>query len=129
VGIPRITAKELIGNRKLLTVDKDYTINEIAKILSVENIRGLPVINDKGELLGMITSADVLKAVTNNDVNAPVSKYLRTNIVTVSYDEELIDIMNKMVKHNTGRVIVINDGKPVGIITRTDILKKIAALD
>ncbi|MEM1680888.1 MAG: CBS domain-containing protein [Sulfolobales archaeon] len=129
VSIPRITAKELIGNRKLLTVDKDYTINEIAKILSVENIRGLPVINDKGELLGMITSADVLKAVTNNDMNAPVSKYLRTNIVTVSYNEELIDIMNKMIKHNTGRVIVINDGKPVGIITRTDILKKIAALD
>ncbi len=128
VSIPKIPAKALISGRNLLTADKSYPVIETAKILSAENIRGLPVVDDDGELLGMITSADILKAFINNDSNAPVSKYLRTNIVTVGVEEELVDVINKMIKYNTGRVVVVDGGRPVGIITRTDILRKIAAL-
>ncbi|MEM4519992.1 MAG: CBS domain-containing protein [Sulfolobales archaeon] len=129
VSIPKITAKSLINGRKLLTASKNYPINEIAKILSNENIRGLPVINDNGELIGLITSADIIKAFINNDGNSSITNYLRTNIVTVSPNEELVDIINKMIKYNTGRIVVVDEGKPVGIITRTDILQKLAALD
>ncbi len=130
VSVPKITAKTLIDGRKLLTVDNNAIINDIAKILSAENIRGLPVMdNGKGELLGMITSADVIKAYIKNDDRAPVSKYLKTDVITVQPNEELAEIINKMIKYNTGRVIVVDEGKPVGIITRTDILKRIAALN
>lgn len=129
VSIPKASAKSIVNGRKLLVASKEHPINEVAKILITENIRGLPVIDNNGELIGMITSADILKAFVNNDPNAPISNYLRTNIVTVLSDEELVDIIHKMIKHNTGRVIVLNDGKPIGIITRTDILQKIAALD
>ncbi|MCS7108852.1 MAG: CBS domain-containing protein [Sulfolobales archaeon] len=129
VSIPKVSAKSIVNGRKLLIASKEHPINEVAKILITENIRGLPVIDNNGELIGMITSADILKAFINNDSNASISNYLRTNIVTVLSDEELVDIINKMIKHNTGRVIVLNDGKPIGIITRTDILQKIAALD
>ncbi|MEM0454189.1 MAG: CBS domain-containing protein [Sulfolobales archaeon] len=129
VSIPKITAKSLVNGRKLLTASKNYPINEIAKILSNENIRGLPVINDNGELIGLITSADIIKAFINNDGSSSITNYLRTNIVTVSPNEELVDIINKMINYNTGRIVVVDEGKPVGIITRTDILQKLAALD
>lgn len=129
VSVPKITAKMLINGRNLLTINEKATIKDAAKILSKENIRGLPVVdNGKGGLLGMITSADILRAFIEDDCNASVSKYLRTNIVTVEPDEELVEIINKMIKHNTGRVIVVNEERPIGIITRTDILRRLAAL-
>ncbi len=126
ISIPREPVKSLLKSRRLITTTTDASVRDIAKILSAENVRGLPVIEGSGKLVGMITSADVIRALINNDVDAPVTKYMRTNIVTATPDEDIYEIIDKMVKNNTGRIIIVYDGKPIGIITRTDILNRIA---
>lgn len=127
VSIPKEPVKSLLRARRLITIGANSSIRDVAKILASEGIRGVPVIDDSGKLLGIVTSADVIRALVNNDVDAPLTKYIRS-VVTVGPDEDLYSVIDKMVKQNTGRVVVVYDGKPIGIVTRTDILNRLAGL-
>jgi len=129
VSIPRENAGKILSNRKLVTIGVRASVMEAAKKLNIEGIRGIPVVNDNGELVGIITSTDVIKALVNNELDAPVVKYMRTNVVTASPDEDISEIISKMIKNNVGRVVVVYGSKPIGIITRTDILQRIAGLE
>ncbi|HIH71683.1 MAG TPA: CBS domain-containing protein, partial [Methanothermobacter thermautotrophicus] len=59
-----------------------------------------------------------------------VSDIMSKNIITVKQDTMIADAIEVMNKHNIGRLIVTDsEGRPTGIITRTDILDSIAGLE
>jgi len=63
------------------------------------------------------------------DLNAPVSKYMRRTVFTINERESLLEAMRIMDFYGVGRLIILNSvRKPIGIITRTDILRYILAL-
>lgn len=49
-------------------------------------------------------------------------------VITVEKDTNIYDAINIMTENNIGRLIIVDNGKPVGIVTRTDILTLIAGL-
>ncbi|MCX8131263.1 MAG: CBS domain-containing protein [Clostridia bacterium] len=145
-------AKEIMSSN-VVTVKTDATIGEIAHILTDNNISGVPVVNEKYEIVGIVTEKDLLY----KDVEPhfpPVVELLGGMIFLKSvkhYNEELRklvatraeDIMTKhvvtvdeetvvervaelMTEKDINRVPVVSKGKLVGIISRADIVRYIA---
>ena len=121
---------ERVATKKLITIKADTPLREAARILYSNGIRGAPVVDDNKRIIGFITTTDIAMVVANReDLDAPVSKYMRRNVFAIGINESIIEAMRLMDFHGVGRLVVIdNNGNPAGIITRTDILRFIIGL-
>ncbi len=129
VSIP----KERVGNlvsKRLVVLYKDQPLKEAAAILHRESIRGAPVVEDSKKVVGIITTADIIRAFYEGRIESKVGEYMRTNVITIMEDDDILDAIRKMITYNVGRLLVMNSSSElVGIITRTDILRRIAGLE
>jgi predicted transcriptional regulator len=128
-----VLPEELVGNiatKKLITVRATDSVREAARTLYTHGIRGAPVVDNEGNVVGFITTTDIAMLVgSGEDLDAPVSKYMRRTVFTISDRESLLEAMRIMDFYGVGRLVVLNSArKPVGIVTRTDILRHILAL-
>jgi hypothetical protein len=124
ISIPKEKVQNTMSKR-LVTVSSDMTVKEAAGIISAEFIRSVPVV-DKGILVGILTSADVARCMSEEKSETLVADATSRRPVTIGYDEDILEAMEKMRRSSIGRLVVIDEqGKPVGMITRTDILSRI----
>ncbi len=87
---------------------------------------GFPVVED-GNLLGMLTTQDI-RTVAKERWSALQVKDIMTSsekLVKAQPEEPVADVFLKLSKHNIGRLPIVKDGKLVGIITRSDIMRVI----
>ncbi len=129
VILPEVRVGEII-RRRLVTISENQTVREAAKILYNHGVRGAPIVSSKGDVIGFITTTDIAMVVANGeDLDVPVTRYMRRNVVVVSENDTILEAIRIMSFHGIGRLLVVNSqGRPVGIITRTDILRFITAL-
>jgi len=119
-----------IISRKLIALKPDMTLRDASQILYKEGIRGAPVLSDDGRTLGILTTADIIKAFFEGNFEAKVSDYMKTNVITINDDDDILTAIRKMLIYNVGRLLVLErNQKVIGIVTRTDILKTIAGLE
>jgi predicted transcriptional regulator len=117
-----------VASQDLITLDPSMKIKLAAQILSNKDIEGAPVIDDK-EILGVLTLSDITKALADDKENLKVKDIMSHRIITVEEDMMIAEAVDVMNKNNIGRLIVIDEhGETMGIITRTDLLNKIADL-
>jgi hypothetical protein len=128
IAIPRVRVEEVMS-RNIITIRQDQALRDAARIFAERRIRALPVIDDDGRIVGLITSSEVARAFYEGNLNARVSDYMRRDVPTIDKDDDLYDAMRLMMVHRIGRLIVVSNGKPLGIITRTDILNYLASLE
>lgn len=129
-GIRSIPQKKVIevASRDLITLGPDLPIKEAANVLTKEEIEGAPVL-DGEEVVGILTLSDITKAIAQNKEHLKVKNIMSDEIITVESDMMIADAVEVMNQNNIGRLIVLDEkGRPIGIITRTDLLNKIAAL-
>lgn len=84
---------------------------------------GAPVVDDEGNLAGIITLRDILKGRKAGQMKAPVRTYMSRNVVTAAPDSTVREIDDLLFRHNIGHLPVVVDRKVVGIVTRTDFLE------
>jgi len=116
-----------IMTREVHTVDPDSSIKEIVEMqFSQYKHTGFPVEKDM-RLLGIITIEDVRKIPRDKWQETKVGDAMTAceKLICASPDEPAVDALIKMSKHNIGRLPVQDNGKLVGIITRSDILHAI----
>ncbi len=119
-----------IASKQLVTLKPDMSIREAAKILAERMIRGAPVVDEEDRLVGIITLADIAKAVAEGRLDARVGDYMKKDVVTVREDQDILEAIKLMQKYRIGRLVVVDvTGKLKGIVTRTDILRFISALE
>jgi len=113
----------LIMTKDYKYVEKDQDIKDAAKLLYEHRIHGLPVINKKKDLVGIISPTDILEAITRN-IDTTVEQYF-TNLVVPVYQETPIDIIMEIINiTNEHALPVLNDEKKlVGIVTDGDLFK------
>jgi transcriptional regulator len=117
-----------VASKELITLDPTVKIKRAAQLLSEEDIEGAPVMDD-GEVIGVLTLSDIAQALAQNKENLDVKDIMSHRIITVESDMMIADAVEVMNKNNIGRLIVIDEnGVTKGIITRTDLLNKIADL-
>jgi|ECHnycMinimDraft_1075156.scaffolds.fasta_scaffold00116_5 predicted transcriptional regulator len=131
VSVPRERIRSLVPKR-LIVLRPEMTLREASQLLLKEGIRGAPVVSDKEKstIVGILTSADIIRAFYEGKLDAKVKDYMKTEVIMIRDDDDLLDAIRKMITYNVGRLIVTNAlGELVGIVTRTDILKRIAGLE
>ncbi len=118
--------------KKLITFHPDMDIKEVIDTLLEHKITGAPVLNSKNELVGLIDDKDCLRvlfdtAYHNQPVrNTSVAHYMTNVMKTISSDANILDVANTFLNTKYKRLVVVNeDGKLVGQISRQDILQAI----
>jgi CBS domain-containing protein len=113
----------LIMSDKIHFVEKDQSVKDAAKLLYNNRIHGLPVINKRKHLIGIISPTDILKVLSerNNDV---AEKYF-TNIVVPVYKETPLNIVMEIINiTNENALPVLNDElRVIGIVSDGDLFK------
>ncbi len=104
----------------VVTVSDDTTMEEAAMILRDMGCTGLPVVDSENHVTGMISRRDLRKIRKSKHMQAPVKAFMSRDIKTISHDRSAMEAAKLMIKHDIGRIPVMQDNKIVGIITRSD---------
>lgn len=127
-SIPKKTVLE-VASTDLIYLQPEDSIREASKVLSDRDIEGAPVVED-GHVIGILTLSDIIRAIGRGDEKQTVHEVMSSkHVITVKQDLMIADAIELMNKNSIGRVIVVDDNaSPIGIVTRTDLLDKIAGL-
>lgn len=108
---------------QVITVSPDTSMSELKEILRVNRVSGTPVL-EQGRLVGIASIEDLIKALENGDIHAPVRERMSTRLITVQANESVVEAVKKFVQHKVGRLPVVNErGELVGILTGGDITR------
>jgi CBS-domain-containing membrane protein len=112
-----ITAGELM-TRDVVTAAPDTAVGELARTLLAHQIGGVPVVDEAGILVGMVSGFDVI-----SKGGATTGEIMSRGVVTVTETSSVDDVVSLMGLHGIRRVPVCRDGRLVGIISRSDLLR------
>nr|WP_249164755.1 CBS domain-containing protein [Bradyrhizobium japonicum] len=141
-----------VMTKDVVAVTPHTTIEETAKIMLRMHISGLPVIDDAGNLVGVVSESDFLRrneigtgrkhaawlkffmgparAATEfvHERGRKVEDVMTQKVISVQEETSLADLVDLMEKHDIKRVPVMRGQSPVGIVTRTNLLQAMASL-
>ncbi|MGD8983865.1 MAG: CBS domain-containing protein [Desulfobacteraceae bacterium] len=123
-----VKAKDIMSTT-VTTVHEYANVMEVIKLLVEHNVTGLPVVDDSGRLLGMVTEKDILMLLLYdpNVKGKTVTDLMTTEITHFDEDENLMTIFESLVQSNFRRVPILSEGRLVGIVSRRDIIKFLSA--
>ena len=113
----------LIMSKEYHCVDKDQDIKDAAELLYKHRIHGLPVINNRKNLVGIISPTDIIKTYTKEQ-NDHVEKYY-TNLAVPVYQDTPLNIVMEIINitHENALPVLDDKGKLTGIVTDGDLFK------
>ncbi len=131
----KIKARDIM-TKKVITISRNTSIREADEILKKNKITGLPVIDKKGEMVGIISEKHLLsiydirgEEVEHYAFRLPyeyrvwVEEIMTKEVLSVNEETSLKEICEIMVKNHIHRVPVLREKKVVGIISTMDIAK------
>ena len=127
-----------VGSRMkhpVITIGPKTSLDEALTIMTNEHVRRLPVVDNSGNLVGIVTELDLLKASPSEATSLsvweiksllssfPIEKIMTREVITVTEDTPLEEAARIMADKKIGGMPVVRGGSVVGIITETDIFK------
>jgi CBS domain-containing protein len=123
MSCPAIVVAKDVMKSGLLTVRTSTPVYEVMDILSTRNVTGLPVVDDYMNMIGIVSEKDILKLLYDPDARPGlVEEYMTTGVIGFEQNTSLFEICDCLINNNFRRVPILNQGKLVGIISRTDIM-------
>lgn len=119
----QLTLKNFVRT-KLLKLDAHSSVLDAARLMR-ENDAGSVLITLDGEHVGIITERDILYKVAAEDVRASsvrLGEVMTTTIVSASSDTSIRDALKLMAKHHIRRLLVTENGKPIGMVSQRSIV-------
>ena len=120
--VARDIMNKIVTAAKKNTIGRDLAIKLLSGMYS-----GLPVVDDKGKVVGVVSEFDLLKAIRVGKALEQVKAedIMSKNPICVSENTAVDEIIDLMMKHNIIRVPVVRNNNLVGVISRCDILSSI----
>jgi CBS domain-containing protein len=135
---------EEIMIRSIKTVRTDDTIRDVAVIICTNHVSGVPVVDDEGKVVGVISEKDIIKAmypdytefhddpVRSRDFEELEERYeallvrkvedlMSRNVLSITSDVPILKAASLMILKKIRRLPVIDQGKLVGIVSQGDI--------
>lgn len=114
---------ERVMKKGVIRVSPETTMTELKEVLRVNRISGVPVMEGE-RLVGVISIEDLIKALVEGDVEAPVRKRMTTRLITVRENESVVEAVKRFTQHKVGRLLVVDEqGRLTGILTGGDITR------
>lgn len=122
-------------SRQPVTITQDMSITEALRVMRQREVRRLPVLDESGNMVGIVSESDLLYAspspVTSLSIyemhdlltRLKVSELMAKDVITVAPDTPLEEAARIMADSKIGGLPVVEGGRLVGIITETDIFK------
>lgn len=107
-----------IMSTALVTVRAGDTLTSASAEMQVGVIRHLPVVEDHGRLVGVVSDRDLLHARGSKRI----SEVMTRDVVTVRSDAPAVEAASIMLDNKISSVLVVDDGTLVGVVTQTDYL-------
>lgn len=116
----------------LVTFTPDMEVMQAVHTLVEKGISGAPVLDHDGRLVGMLSQRDCLSialvAAQDSCTAGPVRQFMSTRIITVEPDTNLTQLASMFTSSPFRRYPVLADGRVVGQISRSDVLRAISAM-
>ena len=113
----------------LITFTPNQTIESVMEAIIKHRISGGPVVNEKNELIGVISEGDCIKQISESRYyNMPmqdktIEKHMAVNVETIDGNMNIFDAANKFLNAKRRRFPIVENGKLVGQISQKDVLK------
>ncbi|SCJ76942.1 Inosine-5'-monophosphate dehydrogenase [uncultured Eubacterium sp.] len=122
-----MTVKELMTT-SVCFLKPDASISDAAALMKKNNIGIVPICDNRGCLLGLVTDRDILMRVSTADAASveltKISDIMTTNLVTISPEMNVHDAACLFSKKKVHRLPVLENGRLVGMLSLTDLAKK-----
>jgi len=116
----------------LVTFKPDMDVMDAIQELVKHRIAGAPVVNEQGELVGMLSELDCTQVALNagyyGDWGGPVSEFMTPDVQTVDAEMNIIDLAQKFLDTRFRRFPVLQGNRLVGQISRRDVLRALGEL-
>jgi CBS domain-containing protein len=132
-----------VMTREPITVERDAPAVDVARILERRHISGVPVVDEAGAVVGIVSEADLLvKALAEKDLRHSIdiltsrsweerrryegqiaADLMTPNPVTATDDTPITELARIMLRRDINRIPILREGRLVGIVTRNDLLR------
>lgn len=116
-----------------MTVSPNESVAAAARVLEALEIRHLPVVDDSGELAGMLSDRDLRGGLATDGTSAPlpstrVRDVMSREIIEAFPDDDLVEIAELMIDNRIGAVPILDERRAlVGIVSYVDVLRSMIA--
>jgi CBS domain-containing protein len=107
----------------LIWTNPETSVKELSRLLTFHNISGLPVLDEAGQMVGIVSEADVI-----GKRGKTVGEIMTRNVITVQHTASLESVAQLMAQHRIKRVVVLRGEDLVGLVSRADIVKALAGV-
>jgi CBS domain-containing protein len=138
---PRLSVRDIMTQR-VFRVYPETPVSELLELLGRHELKSVPVVNEKREVLGIVTDRDLLRHMLPVTARAgshpseepprdeallrvPVRDIMSRSVMCISEDQSLAEVVSVMVNKNVDRLPVVAEGKLTGYLTRGDVLRKL----
>lgn len=123
-------------SKTLISVAPDAPLADVQRLLEERDISAVPVVSESGELLGILSTTDLLR-VARIEIQRPGEQarvtppprfardIMQKDVVTVDEDGTLRDAAKAMAERHIHRLIVTAHGKPVGVVSTRDAMRAV----
>ena len=124
--MPKSLKAKDIMSKDVITTGPEITLDKVIKKLVKNKISGMPVIDENGKIIGVISEKDILNFAFCGYLRSTKVKEAMSKDVIYFESETSIEIIALSIsKNHFRRVPIIEDGKVVGIVSRRDIIKHV----
>jgi CBS domain-containing protein len=111
------------------TVDPETPVSEAAMRMARDGVGPLPVVED-GRLVGIVTDRDLVVRIVAEGRDprvTPVREAASEHLVTVSADDDLVETLELLAKHQVRRLPVVEGDRLVGIVAQADVARAVSS--
>jgi CBS domain-containing protein/mannitol/fructose-specific phosphotransferase system IIA component (Ntr-type) len=134
---PELLVRDLMS-REFQSVSPDTPLSEVLHLMVRHKRRGLTVVSDNGEVLGMLTEQELLQHFLPQVLGPPLDKgerpaiqdvevrdVMQRSVMCLSEDQLISDVLGTMLSERVSQFPVVREGQLVGFLSRTDIIVKL----
>ncbi|MEO1245917.1 MAG: CBS domain-containing protein [Pseudomonadota bacterium] len=128
---PNVKVRDCMAT-ELVTLDPSTEILRAVHILIDNDIAGAPVVNGKGELVGMLTERNCIEVLLHSGYHlehgGPVSDYMSSPVESIAADDNIVDAAKLFLGDRFHRYPVLDHGRLVGQVSRRDVMRALGKL-
>ena len=112
-----------IMTKVIISVNVETTVFQVAKMMENGGI-GAVLVKKNNHIIGIITDRDYATKIVSHNLSSdtPVEKIMSSPLITINFDESILDAAQRMTSKKIRKLTVTDNGKIIGLVTSTDLV-------